>query len=100
MSKLIAVTGATGAQGGGLVRAILSNPDAGFTARAITRNPGSDAARALAEQGVSVVKADLDDKSSLGDIDAPRAHCDPADVGERWGARLAANACWSQARRA
>jgi len=67
MSKLIAVTGATGAQGGGLVRAILSNPDSGFTARAITRNPGSDAARALAEQGVSVVKADLDDKSSLAE---------------------------------
>ena len=39
MSKIIAVTGATGAQGGGLIRAILADRDAGFTARAITRNP-------------------------------------------------------------
>jgi len=67
MSKLIAVIGATGAQGGGLVQTIMSNPDAGFTARAITRNPASDAARALAERGVSVVEADLDDKSSLAE---------------------------------
>jgi len=65
MSKLIAVIGATGAQGGGLVQTIMSNPDAGFTVRAITRYPASDAARALADSGVSVVQADLDDKSSL-----------------------------------
>jgi uncharacterized protein YbjT (DUF2867 family) len=65
MSKIIAVTGATGAQGGGLIRAILADPAAGFTARAITRNPGSDAAQALAAQGVEVVQADLDDEASL-----------------------------------
>src|ERR1700744_3379831 len=65
MSKIIAVTGATGAQGGGLVRAILDAPDAGFTARAITRNPESEAARALATPGVEVVQADLDDEASL-----------------------------------
>jgi len=42
MSKpIIAVTGATGAQGGGLVRAILAVPDAAFAVRAITRNPRS-----------------------------------------------------------
>jgi hypothetical protein len=35
--KIIAVLGATGAQGGGLVRAIQANPDAGFIARAVTR---------------------------------------------------------------
>ncbi len=45
--KIIAVLGATGAQGGGLVRAIQEDTDGGFTARAITRNAGSDAAKAL-----------------------------------------------------
>jgi uncharacterized protein YbjT (DUF2867 family) len=64
-NKIIAVTGATGAQGGGLVRAILEDPSGGFTARAITRNPGSDAALALAARGVEVVQADLDDEASL-----------------------------------
>jgi uncharacterized protein YbjT (DUF2867 family) len=65
MTKFIAVTGATGAQGGGLVRAILDDPAGGFKARAITRNPDSDAARALASQGIEVVQADLDDEASL-----------------------------------
>lgn len=65
MPKIIAVTGATGAQGGGLVRAILDDPEGGFVARAITRNPGSDAGRALARQGVEVTQADLDDQASL-----------------------------------
>ena len=41
-SKVIAVMGATGAQGGGLVRAILADPEGGFSARAVTRNAGSD----------------------------------------------------------
>lgn len=63
--KTIAVVGATGAQGGGLVRAILADPGAGFTARAITRKPDSDKARALAAQGVEVVTADADDEASL-----------------------------------
>lgn len=63
--KIIAVVGATGTQGGGLVRAILAHPDGDFSARAITRNPGSDAARALAARGVEVVQADLDDEASL-----------------------------------
>jgi uncharacterized protein YbjT (DUF2867 family) len=65
MTKLIAVAGATGAQGGGLVRAILDDPAGGFTARAITRNPDSDAAKALSSEGVEVVQADLDDEASL-----------------------------------
>lgn len=63
--KIIAVTGATGAQGGGLVRAILADPDGGFAVRAITRNPNSDKAKALAEAGAEVVAADLDDPASL-----------------------------------
>ena len=63
--KIIAVTGATGAQGGGLVRAILADPAGGFTPRAITRHPDSDAARDLAALGAEVVQADLDDEASL-----------------------------------
>jgi uncharacterized protein YbjT (DUF2867 family) len=65
MNKVIAVTGATGAQGGGLIRAILDDPQGGFVARAITRNPASEAARRLAARGVEVVQADLDDEASL-----------------------------------
>ena len=63
--KVIAVVGATGSQGGGLARAILDHPEGGFTVRALTRNPDSDAAHALAERGADVVAADLDDEASL-----------------------------------
>ena len=63
--KLIAVVGATGAQGGGLARAILDDPESPFALRALTRNPDSDAAQALAARGAEVVQADLDDAESL-----------------------------------
>jgi uncharacterized protein YbjT (DUF2867 family) len=63
--KIIAVLGATGAQGGGLVRAIMNDPDSGFTARAITRTADSDKARALADLGAEVVEADIDALESL-----------------------------------
>ncbi|HEY8851220.1 MAG TPA: NmrA/HSCARG family protein [Gemmatimonadaceae bacterium] len=63
--KIIAVVGATGAQGGGLVRAILDDKNGSFTARAITRNVNSDKAKALADAGAEVVTADLDDVKSL-----------------------------------
>jgi uncharacterized protein YbjT (DUF2867 family) len=63
--KIIAVTGATGAQGGGLVRAILNDSGSEFAVRAITRDPNSEKAVALAKSGVEVVQADLDDKESL-----------------------------------
>jgi len=66
-TKIIAVTGATGAQGGGLIRAILAHPDGGFSARALTRDPNSEKAQSLAALGVEVVKADLDDEASLVD---------------------------------
>lgn len=62
--KIIAVLGATGSQGGGLVRAIqAANGD--FSARAITRDPRSEKARELKELGVDVVGADVDDTDSL-----------------------------------
>ena len=63
--KVIAVMGATGAQGGGLVKAILDDPEREFSARAITRNAGSDAAKALAAAGAEVVEADLDEPPSI-----------------------------------
>ena len=63
--KIIAVVGATGAQGGGLARAILADPDGGFAVRALTRNPDSDAARALTEAGADVVQADISDAASM-----------------------------------
>jgi uncharacterized protein YbjT (DUF2867 family) len=63
--KIIAVVGATGAQGGGLVRAILAEGSGEFTARAITRDVNSDKAKALAAAGAEVVAADLDDVGSL-----------------------------------
>jgi len=63
--KIIAVVGATGAQGGGLARAILADRNGGFAARAITRNPDSDKAKALRDAGAEVVAADLDDQPSL-----------------------------------
>lgn len=63
--KIIAIIGATGAQGGGLARAILSDPNSEFAVRALTRNPDSDNAKALAEMGAEVVTADVDDVESL-----------------------------------
>ena len=63
--KMIAVVGATGAQGGGLVRAILSDVSGGFTTRALTRNIDSDKATELAKLGAEVVAADVDDIESL-----------------------------------
>lgn len=61
----IAVFGATGAQGGGLARAILEDPQRRFRLRAVTRRPDSAAARALAMAGGEVVRADLDDPASV-----------------------------------
>jgi len=63
--KTIAVVGATGAQGGGLVRAILNDKSSPFVVRALTRDPLAEKARALAARGAEVVAADLDDLESL-----------------------------------
>jgi uncharacterized protein YbjT (DUF2867 family) len=61
----IAVVGGTGNQGGGLVRAILDDPDGRFAARVLTRDPDSPKAQELAARGVELVRADLDDEASL-----------------------------------
>ncbi|MEU1009441.1 NmrA/HSCARG family protein [Streptomyces sp. NPDC005890] len=58
----IAVTGATGAQGGATVRAALA---AGHRVRALTRRPDAPAATALRDLGAEVRPADFDDPASL-----------------------------------
>ena len=63
--KIIAVFGATGAQGGGLARAILNDRSSEFTVRAVTRDPESGKAKELAALGAEVVKADVDDPQSV-----------------------------------
>jgi uncharacterized protein YbjT (DUF2867 family) len=63
--KIIAVVGATGSQGGGLARSILDDRDGEFAVRAITRDPKSPKARALAAAGAEVVAADQDDPPSM-----------------------------------
>ncbi|GGM93533.1 nucleotide-diphosphate-sugar epimerase [Lentzea pudingi] len=63
--KIIAVLGATGAQGGGVVDAILNDLDGSFQARAITRSATAPKAVALAERGAEVVEASLEDEDSL-----------------------------------
>jgi uncharacterized protein YbjT (DUF2867 family) len=63
--KIIAVLGATGGQGGGLVRAIMADPSGGFTARALTRDVNGAKAKELAKLGAEVVAADVDDVESL-----------------------------------
>ena len=64
-ARTIAIVGATGAQGGGLVAAITADRSGEFAARALTRAPGSPKAAALAAAGVDVVAADTDDVESL-----------------------------------
>lgn len=63
--KTIAVLGATGAQGGGLARAILNDRNTEFAVRALSRDVDSEAARELARRGAEVVAADVDDPASL-----------------------------------
>jgi uncharacterized protein YbjT (DUF2867 family) len=65
-SPVIGVLGGTGAQGGGVVDALLAARK--FRVRVASRNPSSDAAKALTARGVEVVKADLLEPASLGAI--------------------------------
>jgi uncharacterized protein YbjT (DUF2867 family) len=63
--KVIAVLGATGAQGSGLVHAILHDSSGEFSVRALTRDVNSDKAKALADLGAEVVAVDIDNYESL-----------------------------------
>jgi len=75
--RIIAVIGATGAQGSGLVKAILNDPNSAFAVRAITRNTNSDKTKELAKLGAEVVAANVDDPESLKNAfrDAYGAYC-------------------------
>jgi len=65
VKKIITVFGATGAQGGGLVRAIAADKNSEFAVRAVTRDPNSDKAKELAALGAEVVYGDLNDTASV-----------------------------------
>lgn len=62
---LITVFGATGAQGGALINAMLADPDNPYRIRAVTRNPEGEKGKALAARGVAVVAADADRPETL-----------------------------------
>ena len=63
--KIIVVFGATGAQGGGVARAILNDRNSEFAVRAVTRDPNSEKAKEVAKMGAEVIAADVDDLQSL-----------------------------------
>ena len=63
--KIITVFGATGAQGGGLARAIVGDKSGEYTLRAVTRKPDSDAAKSLKAAGAEIAIADMDDAASV-----------------------------------
>jgi uncharacterized protein YbjT (DUF2867 family) len=60
--KTVLVTGATGRQGGAVVRHMLAE---GWKLRALTRHPAGHEAQSLARQGVEVVQGDLEDPASI-----------------------------------
>lgn len=76
-NRIVLISGATGQQGGATARALAGK---GFTIRALTRNPDSDAAKALAATGAELVKGDLDDEASL-----------KAALADAWGAYAVQN---------
>lgn len=76
-NRIVLISGATGQQGGATARALAGK---GFTIRALTRNPDSDAAKALAATGAQIVKGDLDDEASL-----------KAALADAWGAYAVQN---------
>lgn len=63
MTKILAVVGATGGQGGSVAAALLNHPE--YRVRGITRNANSKNALALTTQGAEMVAADLNDEASL-----------------------------------
>src|SRR5581483_5506972 len=60
--RLILVTGASGHQGGAALRHL---HERGFPIRALTRDPDKPSMRALAGEGIEVVRGDLDDQDSV-----------------------------------
>ena len=80
----VLVTGATGKQGGQLVRELLAR---GHSVRALTRKPESPAAAALAARGVTIAAGDFEDQGSLEraarGVDAVFAMATPVEGGEK-----------------
>lgn len=68
MKKTIVVFGATGSQGGGLVRSILNDPNSEFAVKAITRDVNSEKAQALKAQGAEVATCDIDSEDSIASV--------------------------------
>ena len=58
----ILVIGATGKQGGAVVKHLLDSP---FQLRALVRDPNDPAAQALKQTGINLVTGNLDDRASL-----------------------------------
>jgi uncharacterized protein YbjT (DUF2867 family) len=73
MPRLIAVTGATGNQGGSVAKLLLQHPQK-YKVRAITRDAFSSSSRYLADLGAEIVQADLTKPETL-----------PAAVDGCWG---------------
>lgn len=67
MSKILTVFGATGNQGGSVIKAVLAHPELSKTykIRAVTRDPTKANAQVFRDQGVEVVKGDQNDLASL-----------------------------------
>ena len=60
--KTILVSGATGKQGGALLKYLVRD---GWRIRALTRNPRGQTAQELSKSGVEVIQGDMDDVESL-----------------------------------
>ncbi len=70
-SSFVLVTGATGKQGGAVLRTLLAS---GIPVRALVRDPGSERAAALGDLGAILVRGDLEDVSTLAAaLDGARA---------------------------
>jgi uncharacterized protein YbjT (DUF2867 family) len=61
-NKVILVTGATGHQGGAVLRHLRAR---GFSCRALTRDPAKPEARQLVGHGIEIAQGDLEDQASL-----------------------------------
>jgi len=64
MKRTVLVAGATGKQGGAVVRALLEQPES-WHVRGLTRKPEGPRANALAAQGVEIVRGDMADAAAL-----------------------------------
>jgi len=83
----IVVTGATGKQGGAVVKCLLER---GHEVRAVTRRTDSAKARELANAGVKLVRASLEDTAALTKALADAAQAPPRGRAQVWTSGLSA----------